>query len=177
MMTWTNFVGAGSPVSKLCPDGESHNLAPVKCFCWLICQNKLYIKDTTQQISTAYAFLYSFVGLCVFVCARHCIRAPWNLSHTSLVLFRVEETKSVLFLLSGDAWRRQSLLQKYSQFTLWVLSIPFIMNSDSIHSAVVCAVLSYSTSRRTVKPAALFNRAAMRPLNTDRSKPDAPFWE
>lgn len=25
------FVGAGGPVNKLCPDGESHNWAPVKC--------------------------------------------------------------------------------------------------------------------------------------------------
>lgn len=62
-----------------------------------------------------------------------------------------------------------------------MISILFITNFDSIRSAVVCAVLSYTTSlhshHRTVKLAALFNRGAMKPLNTARSKPDSLFLE
>lgn len=95
--------------------------------CWLICQNKLVISlfPKTQQIC-----IYVSLFLCciVSVCACHCIRAPWNLNHTSAVcLLRVDRLWCCLESrrqnpccspLSGDNWRRQSIPQKYSQFAL-----------------------------------------------------------
>ena len=72
------FAGrTGSSVSKLRPEGKSHNWAASRTLCWLICQNKLVISAFTkiQQIAICvFFFLLLLLWHCVCLCIHVSLR-------------------------------------------------------------------------------------------------------
>lgn len=184
MMTWTNLweqEGMGSPVSKLCPNCENRNWAPVRCCAeWYVKTSLWSLSAKLQQNRSLHGFLCSFVTMCVSLQVTASERREtWThmpaTSYIQLMVLGVVwswRDKKVLFLLSEVDWRRQSFPLKVL-FVLWAVSIRFIRNFDSICSAVVCAVPSYNASllrhHKTVRPATL---STGEPLNRTRSKLD-----